>query len=391
MSGLGRKVFTAGSVLQAQDVMDYLMDQSVMVFAGTAARGSALGTAVAEGMVSYLADSDRLEVYTTTWTPVGVSSAPNVIINGAFDIWQRGTSIANTGATAFGADRWQLGGSSLNNSTISRQTAATTDATYGMRWGRNSGVTTATTHRMMHVLESAESKQFAGEPVTLSFRALRGANAPTTLTAVIYCGTGTDQTGSDLWAGWTGGTIAASTNLNIGTSVASYSVTANIPSSANQIAVYFEYASTGTAGANEWYQLETVKLESGSVATGFRRAANTLQGELAACQRYYFRSQGTAAYTHHAGFGFVFTSSDARITMTYPTNMRTAPSSVEFGNIVINDSANASWPISAITLNEPSTFATGLVCTISGATGGRFGRLINNNNTGGFIALSAEL
>jgi hypothetical protein len=43
--------------------MNYLHDQAVMNFAGTAARGSAIGTAVAEGMVSYLADSNAVEVY----------------------------------------------------------------------------------------------------------------------------------------------------------------------------------------------------------------------------------------------------------------------------------------------------------------------------------------
>ncbi len=40
----GRKVFTAGEVLTASDVNDYLMDQSVMVFAGTAARSSAIAS-----------------------------------------------------------------------------------------------------------------------------------------------------------------------------------------------------------------------------------------------------------------------------------------------------------------------------------------------------------
>jgi hypothetical protein len=58
----GRKVFTAGEVLQAADVNDYLMDQSVMVFAGTAARGSAIPSP-SEGMVTYREDDDVLEVF----------------------------------------------------------------------------------------------------------------------------------------------------------------------------------------------------------------------------------------------------------------------------------------------------------------------------------------
>lgn len=62
MAGLGRKVFTAGEVLTAANVQDYLQDQAVMVFAGTAARGSAIGTAT-EGMVTYLSDSNAITVY----------------------------------------------------------------------------------------------------------------------------------------------------------------------------------------------------------------------------------------------------------------------------------------------------------------------------------------
>ena len=58
----GRKTFTAGEVLQAADVNDFLMDQSVMVFAGTAARGSAIPSPT-EGMVTYLSDSDEVQVY----------------------------------------------------------------------------------------------------------------------------------------------------------------------------------------------------------------------------------------------------------------------------------------------------------------------------------------
>ena len=57
-----RKVFTAGEVLTSADVNTYLMNQTVMTFAGTAARGSAIGSAT-EGMVTYLADSDTFEFW----------------------------------------------------------------------------------------------------------------------------------------------------------------------------------------------------------------------------------------------------------------------------------------------------------------------------------------
>jgi hypothetical protein len=63
MPGLGRKVFSAGEVLTAVNVQGYLQDQAVMVFAGTAARSSALGTSVSEGMVTYLSDFNILDFY----------------------------------------------------------------------------------------------------------------------------------------------------------------------------------------------------------------------------------------------------------------------------------------------------------------------------------------
>jgi hypothetical protein len=69
MAGLGYKVFTAGEVLTAANVNGYLMEQSVMVFAGTAARSSAIGTPSA-GMMSYLTDTKTLQVYGTAWADV---------------------------------------------------------------------------------------------------------------------------------------------------------------------------------------------------------------------------------------------------------------------------------------------------------------------------------
>ena len=52
MAGAGRRTFTPGEVLTASNTMNFLMDQAVMNFAGTAARGSAIGTAVSERMLS---------------------------------------------------------------------------------------------------------------------------------------------------------------------------------------------------------------------------------------------------------------------------------------------------------------------------------------------------
>jgi len=70
-SPAGYKTFTAGEVLTASDVMEYLMDQSVLVFAGTAAAAAALPSP-AEGQFRFLKDTDSFEVFTgSAWVAAG--------------------------------------------------------------------------------------------------------------------------------------------------------------------------------------------------------------------------------------------------------------------------------------------------------------------------------
>lgn len=86
--------FTAGQVLTADQVDTFLMRQSVMVFDDSSARSTALGTLVAEGMVTYLKDIDRLQKYDgSAWGPVGEDAelsqgevGQNVISNGTAGI-----------------------------------------------------------------------------------------------------------------------------------------------------------------------------------------------------------------------------------------------------------------------------------------------------------------
>ena len=64
----GYKLFSTGEVLTAANVNNYLMKQTVMVFASAAARTTALSGVLAEGMISYRTDSHVLEVYNgTVW------------------------------------------------------------------------------------------------------------------------------------------------------------------------------------------------------------------------------------------------------------------------------------------------------------------------------------
>jgi len=71
--GSGYRTFTAGEILTASNVQNYLMDQSVMSFADSTARATGIGTAnFEEGMLSYLADTNQLEVYDgAAWSQIG--------------------------------------------------------------------------------------------------------------------------------------------------------------------------------------------------------------------------------------------------------------------------------------------------------------------------------
>jgi hypothetical protein len=66
----GWKVWSIGEVVEADDFQNYIQDQVVQVYATEAARGSALGTAVAAGMMSYIEATAALQVYGTAWANV---------------------------------------------------------------------------------------------------------------------------------------------------------------------------------------------------------------------------------------------------------------------------------------------------------------------------------
>ncbi len=83
MAGAGYKLFNTGDVLTAAQVNTYLMEQSVMVFADAAARTTALSGVLAEGMLSYLKDTNAVEVYNgSAWV---ASDDPNAIQNTIVD------------------------------------------------------------------------------------------------------------------------------------------------------------------------------------------------------------------------------------------------------------------------------------------------------------------
>ena len=217
----------------------------------------------------------------------------NAVINGGMDIWQRGTSFTSVAATlTYTSDRWYYA-RSATGMTISRQTTSDTtnlpNIQYCSRIARDSGNTSTEVIRIIQSMETVNSIPFIGKTVTLSFYARKGANysdVSSSLVAQVLTGTGTDQNINSI----SGAAYPVNGSATLTTTWQRFSFTGTTSSSGTQLHILFYGTPVGTAGANDYFEITGVQLELGSVATAFSRAGGTLQGELAACQRYYERS-----------------------------------------------------------------------------------------------------
>ena len=133
-----------------------------------------------------------------------------------------------------------------------------------------------------------------------------------------------------------------------------------------------------------------MQVEDGSVATSFQTATGTIQGELAACQRYYYRSTGGSAYQFFGG-GIASATTAVNILFNHPVTMRTTPTSVQYSNLQITDNATLDNAVSAVTQNQQNSNLSALQMTTTGLTQGKFYNCYANNNTNAYVAVNAEL
>jgi hypothetical protein len=396
-----RKTFTAGEVLAAADVNEYLMDQSVMTFADSAARGSAIPSPT-EGMVTYLDDTDTLEVFNgTSFTGVGGAATTNAIINGAFEINQRGFTSSTAGT--YGFDRFA---SVHADGTVTYSAEAFTAGTAPIagyeakNFARivTSGQTLANAQgRIFQAIEDVRT--FAGQAVTISFFAKAGSGTPEMAI----------ELNQDFGTG--GSPSAAVANLagkvTLSTSWTRYSLTLTLPSLSGKTigtttpgGVFLQmWASAGTdfnartdtlGIQSNTFDIWGVQVEAGSTATPFKRNANSLQGELAACQRYYHRTQISAGATNPplSPVGFAQSTTQLRVSIPYKVTMRRPISSVDFSALQILDGASG-YAITAVTIPATASLDyADLIFTSSGLTQFRPGFI--NTATTGFIGLNAE-
>jgi len=463
MAASGYKLFVTGDVLTAAQVNDYLMLQTVMVFANSAARTTALSGVLAEGLVSYLKDTDVVEVYTgAAWVSL---DDPNAIQNSIVDA--KGDLIAATAdntparlavgtdgqvltassgaatglawATASGGGSSQVAGKNavINGDFLINQRAFTSNTTTGAynfdRWlQQNSGGTftitpqtftpgtapIATYEGRTYVQGITASQSTAGHYAILTQRiedVTRYAGTTVTISFFAKANTGTPKIGVELWQDYgtggspsTAGTVAQS-SVTLTTSWARYSVSVAVPSlsgktlGTNANTSYLELNLWTSAGStyntrassigiqNFTASIWGVQLEYGSSATYFTTATGTLQGELAACQRYFLGlSSAENVYTNF-GVGVYGTSTIAQIMVPLPVTMRVKPS-ISVGTVgnysVDGVTGNA---CSNLTAGQLGNQMIGLSATTAASTTGYGCYLRASNTASALIQISAEL
>ena len=252
---------------------------------------------------------------------------------------------------------------------------------YALRAQRNNGATFTNSIYVAQSVETVNSIPFSGQTVTLSFWARTGTNfSGSSISAFVNCGFGVD---GNVLNGLSGSVSVISTSFGPPTtSWTQYSFTGTVALGATQIGLYFSYNPTGTAGAADYFDITGVQLEIGSTATAFSRAGGTIQGELAACQRYCYVPAGG-----YAAFGTTYSSTSASVGGITPVTMRAAPtftvgsltSAFYINGVVAYTPTSVSSFTSSV--NGFNFLATGW----TGATIGWFGQWTNS------FTLSAEL
>jgi hypothetical protein len=336
------------------------------------------------------------------------AAGKNAIINGDFGINQRAFTSITAGNT-YGFDRWVVN-SDGTGITYTPQTFTLGAAPVAGYEGKNfarlatTGQTSASTYSMLcQRIESVRT--FAGQTVTVSLWAKAASGTPKVAVELeqIFGSGGSPSAGVTTYAG----------QITLSTSWTRYSVTVAVPSISGKtlgttagtdyISLNFwtssgsDFASrTGSLGIQTaTIDFWGVQIEDGSVATAFQTATGTIQGELAACQRYYFRTTASSVYTFFCN-GNAYNTTQATCILPLPVTLRTAPSSIETtgtaSNYRLTNGASSTACNSVPALDQAATQSLAINFYVaSGLTAGQAINAGANNTASAYIGVSAEL
>lgn len=193
----------------------------------------------------------------------GFTSFKNIMwMNGGLEVWQRGTSVAVTASTTvYTADRWSLVAGANQASTISQQIGLTDQSQFCARVQRNSGQTGTTQMIFGYPLDTDEIIKLRGKFAFFRCVIRAGANwspASGNITIELAYGTGAGPTQRASFSGLVqviNQTIALTT---VSQGVAIISTT--IPITATQIQMSFLWTPVGTAGVNDYFEVDDVEI-----------------------------------------------------------------------------------------------------------------------------------
>ena len=324
----------------------------------------------------------------------GALSNRNLIINGAMQVAQRGTS---TTVGEYFLDRWKTVSPAPFPAT---QEAVTGLAGFSkcLRIQRPVGMAWNTAVELNQPVESINSVPVVGKTVTLSFWARVGSDY----------GGGVDAfTSSISYHNLTGTDMGMELNDFLATSYSTtvsqantpstdwtyYTMTADIASDAYQVGVTIATESwTGTAGANDYFEVTGVQLEVGDTATPFEH--RSYGQELALCQRYYRHYQSDSSTYMPFFQGGTVNSTLFRATFPLSPPMRRQPSLLTTGvasNYQISGTTNANCTSVPYLDAQSEPDVLDIAAPHGAVTGGQAFFLRAASSTTAFIGLDAEL
>ena len=384
---------TLGVTAGTSVLKDVLVGQFVSTTAGTETLLNKTLTSPIIGGTPVLDATSAVPFYTD-------SLYRQALINGNFDIWQRGTSIVPT-TTAYGADRWQ-NYRNTTGSTVSRQDGTgVAGSTYCARAQRDNSNSATNLIYIGQSLETGDVIKFRGKKVTMSFYARKGANFSASsdkLFLYIKSGTGTDE---NIFTGYTnsvtdlgGSEPAGDSYATLTTSWQKFTFTtaAVLAATTNELGFYLDYVPVGTAGAADYFEITQVQLCAGDVALPFM--PKSYDEEYRACLRYYFNAcYPSIANDAHICQGHARTTTLAICGISLPTPMRQSPI------VSVNAADSFAVKLTGGSAIQCDSFSNGAstpcygdfgFTVASGLTAGA-PILISTVGAGGIITFSAEL